>query len=1033
MRRKKREYFLRGGIDFTTATDELLYTTKVKEKEYLKDWFLFYHKRRKTFRHLGFETPNAYQRYWLYQRFKNGSIIMNGPVGIGKTTFALVESLHCEGRSMVIVPTRTLAENIFERLTVYEEKIRMGKKISLYTPDTKENIIKGDFDVAVLTSQAFRLLYSQVSWKASLSIVDDVDAFVKNPRNLDRVLDMTDGSVILSSATFKASPKQKKKLVEKFRISFKTSRSVGFRNIEDLYSEAENEEDLYDELTDFIKHMGPGGLIFLPRGTDENQFIEQLEKRGIRAEKGDEKTLKLLENGNIDVLVGKAAFYGVLVRGIDLPDSIRYTVFSGVPRGEFVLKKDEDHSRWWKMFFKDKLPESWDEIKNRIVETAPQRAWSVEETEEGLKITYPDITTYIQASGRTSRFTGSSFTFGVSLLLETNKNILYAFLRKASLYGIAPKLLSDADLNVLREKTIISRKETDKASITFKSYLMLVESPHKIETIASLLGGGVFRYITTPGGWTMSIAEVAYGTTLFVIGATIGHTSDIVETAPDSWPHKTVYGVSVEETGYYPIMDTIKMSNGTAFVLPQNNNDYRDKLDLIKVYRELLLAVDGLLIATDPDSEGERIAYEVGAYLKPFTEKLKRMEFREITRKALMAAINSTRNIDTKRVEAALTRRIEDRWVGFFLSEQLMKHLKRSGISGGRVQSPVLGWIIERYTLSRRKKTMFRVLLPFLEGFELETENRPPEMVTIKNVRLDTADKNPLPPYTTDSMLADASRILKFSVSHTMNLAQDLFEEGFITYHRTDSTRVSDDGMKVAQIYLKERFGEDMFSGRRWGIPSSEHAQQAHECIRPTKPVDAREFWEIAPSNFTKDHGKLYGLIFRRFMASQSTPAKIKTLSFTIESIDSISVPVEIVKEGYLKLYTDQKIYPLKHLPEEGETVRISIEEISKPLAYPLKEEDVIRMMKEKAIGRPSTYGKILEVIKTRNYVRVSQKGFLIPTKLGIAVWNFLSKNYRTFVSEERTAELYRKMDAIEEGRQKYMELLKGIWNEIFS
>lgn len=1023
---KKREYFLRGGLNYTAVTDEFLYSTYVSADEF-SGWYNFYKGRGKVYEFLGFGSPNSYQKYWIYQRYRDESVITLGPVGIGKTTFSIIEALLSENKVIFVVPTRVLAENVHERLAEFAKKVKADKKILVYNSSTRDNVLEGDFDIVVLTAQAFRHIFSKVNWKSNLSIVDDVDAFVKNPRNLDRLIDITTGSIILSSATFKASPKQKKRLIENFNISFKKSVSVGFRNIEDLYLEPSDEKDVIEEVANFIKYMGHGGLVFLSRGSDEDSVIETLKGYGIRAEKGNEETLKLLENRKLDVLVGKSVFYGTLVRGLDVPDVIRYTVFLGVPRGEFTIKKGEDISKWWKTFVGKSLPDSWDEIREKINEMAIQRTWSIQESEDSIKIIYPDITTYIQASGRTSRFIGTGFTFGVSLVTDIDRDILYSFIKRASLQGINFKPVSDVDLADLKTKTFDSREESKSESIIFKSYLMLVESPHKVETITSLLGGGVLRYFKLSENWIVTVSEVSFGTTLFIIAATVGHTSDIVEIVPAGWPQKTVYGVSVEEDGFYPIMDTIKLGDdGSTFVVLQKNTSYRDKLELIKLYREFLLSLDGLLVATDPDSEGERIAYEVVAYLKPFTKTVKRMEFREITRKALENAFNQTREIDTRKVEAALTRRIEDRWLGFFLSEQLMKSLGKSSLSAGRVQSPVLGWIIQNHRLFNEKKTVYRVFLPFVKDFYIGTDKKPPENVRIKNLQIDTLEKNPQPPYTTDALLIDASRFLKFPASYTMKLAQDLFEEGFITYHRTDSTRVSDDGLRIAQIYLK-----DMFKGRKWGITVSKHVQEAHECIRPSKPIDINEFRSVAPENFTRDHAKLYNLIFRRFMAAQSIPALIKELALDIEEIGNLKIPIEIIKEGYLKLYQDIKIYPLVSLPDK-EMIKIFIKKVKRPKAYPFKEEDVVKLMKEKGIGRPSTYGKILEVIKSRNYVKISPKGFLIPTELGVKVWNFLNNNYKKFVMEERTAELYDKMDAIEEGKQDYMKLLKMIFEEIF-
>ncbi len=1028
---KKREYLLRGSTDYNTATDEELFLLSLSEEDKLRDFYDFYNSRARIYEKLNLGIPNAYQRYWMYWRFKGGSVITTGPVGIGKTTFALIEALLCEKKSIVVVPTKALAIGIYEKLKSMNELSGKGRKILVYDRKTKESIKSGEFDIAVLTSQAFRVIYPEIGWKSSLSIVDDVDAFVKNPKNLDRLMDVTKGSIILSSATFKASPSQMKRLREQFGISFVKTRLMGYRNVADIYDVALDEKDLLKKVANFILLAGSGGIVFLPRGYDEKVFLKYFNDRGIRAEIGSSESLKLLEEGKVDVLLGKAAFYGTLVRGIDMPDTIRYVVFAGVPRGEIVIKKDSDISRWWKGFIGGTVPDTWQEIVKIIKEVAPSKMWSVNVEDGEITISYPDLTTYIQASGRTSRFTGKDFTFGLSFVVDS-KERLNVFIRKATLYGISFERIADVDIEVLIRKTIISRKE-NQGDVRLRGALMLVESPHKVDTISLLLGGGVFRYVQTSSGWVVKIAEVSFGTNLIVIGATVGHTSDIVEKSPDYWEYPTLYGVSVEGENFYPIMDTIKMfDKGQAVVVPETVDNVRDKLEIIKVYRNIASIVDEIWLATDPDSEGERIAYEVGAYLSPFNNALKRLEFREITRKAIVNAMGSAKDIDTYRVDAALTRRIEDRWVGFFLSERLSEGLKKKGLSGGRVQSPVLGWIIDRYNQSRKSKIVYRVAVPFIDKFYVEVDEKPPMSLLIDSINIYEEEKHPLPPYSTDSLLADASRILGFSSSYTMQLAQDLFEGGFITYHRTDSVRVSDDGIKVARMYL-ESWKKEVFHPRRWDLSNVPSVGGAHECIRPTKPIDGFQFWDVprVKGNYTRDHGKLYGLIFRRFMASQMISAVLKMLAIDWKDWQTWKIPVEAVVKGYLEMYSDIKLFTISKYPRAKEVVQPLIDTLRRPTAWPMKEEDVIRQMKERSIGRPSTYGKILQTIKDRGYVKVSPKGFLIPTLLGMRVWNYLKEKFPQFVSENRTASLYKRMDDIESGKVEYMDVLREVFKEI--
>jgi len=324
------------------------------------------------------------------------------------------------------------------------------------------------------------------------------------------------------------------------------------------------------------------------------------------------------------------------------------------------------------------------------------------------------------------------------------------------------------------------------------------------------------------------------------------------------------------------------------------------------------------------------------------------------------------------------------------------------------------------------------VYLPFIEGFYVEVEKEPQGGIEISRVEIKREEKTPPPPYTTDMLLADAVRLVGFSAPYTMKLAQDLFEGGFITYHRTDSSRVSDDGIRVAKMYISQKYGESMFVPRRWDMVSSFHAQGAHECIRPTKPFDIYEFWEVAGGRFERDHGRLYSLIFRRFMASQSKNAEVEVLYLESPDIGDVSVVVGVPDDGYTVFYRDFRVYKLLGDIGTGR-VPVSAEKVERPMAYPMREEEVIRLMKERGIGRPSTYGKIIDTIKKRGYVKVSPKGFLIPTRLGRSVWNVLKDRYENFVSEERTALLYRKMDDIEAGNRYYMDVLSEVYKEVIS
>lgn len=241
--------------------------------------------------------------------------------------------------------------------------------------------------------------------------------------------------------------------------------------------------------------------------------------------------------------------------------------------------------------------------------------------------------------------------------------------------------------------------------------------------------------------------------------------------------------------------------------------------------------------------------------LRPYVSNIVRIEFHEVTKKAIIDAITNPRAISLSMVGAQLVRRIEDRWIGFGLSQIVQGKFNRRTLSAGRVQTPVLGWIIERYDESRKDK-IYAVTMTLSNGVKVRLSIPPDKEELIKALKAMHRNKstdveikvkvtkageaeeelNPAPPYTTDALLRDSANILGLSVEQTMAIAQELFESGLITYHRTDSTRVSNVGIGIAKEYISDRFGSDYFVGRAWGGGKE---VGAHECIRPTRPIDS--------------------------------------------------------------------------------------------------------------------------------------------------------------------------------------------------
>ena len=319
--------------------------------------------------------------------------------------------------------------------------------------------------------------------------------------------------------------------------------------------------------------------------------------------------------------------------------------------------------------------------------------------------------------------------------------------------------------------------------------------------------------------------------------------------------------------------------------------------------------------------------------------------------------------------------------------------------------------------------------------FELPDKKRAKEFYEkLKAVEVDVLEEKveelfPQPPFTTDTLLKEASDRFKFGVKKTMQLAQELFEKGFITYHRTDSTRVSDTGIGVAREFIKENLSENLFNPRRWG------SEGAHECIRPSRPLDSEELRSVVLSGqvqeLSRDHISLYDLIFRRFMASQMKPAKVKSVKVSVKALEleqELTLRTEIVEDGF------NLVYQVELHPELRGTVDVSdLKELRElPRAYLFTQGSLVQEMKRRGIGRPSTYASTVEKLLDRGYV-IERSGFLIPTKLGKEIYEFLKKQEKIlpFVSESFTRKLEELMDSIEEGKEDHKNILKLLYKDI--
>jgi reverse gyrase len=464
------------------------------------------------------------------------------------------------------------------------------------------------------------------------------------------------------------------------------------------------------------------------------------------------------------------------------------------------------------------------------------------------------------------------------------------------------------------------------------------------------------------------------------------------------------------------------------------------KEEIINSIRSASLESFEVYVATDPDTEGEKIGWDLKLLLEPYVKNIKRMEFHEVTKKAIVNAIRNPRDFDENLVKAQIVRRVADRWVGFEYSQLLQKAFGKSNLSAGRVQTPVLGWIIEREQLTKQK--IYRVSIELQRGdrkfsldvdFDNEAEAieffQKLDAIEVKVKEVKEEFRNPLPPYRTDTMLKDASDRFRFSLPKTMDLAQDLFELGYITYHRTDSTRVSDVGMGVAREFIEETFGKKFFHPRSWGEGG------AHECIRPTKAIEVEDLRSLILSGqyetLSWDHLKLYELIFDRFIASQMKPVKVKVKVVEVKAINKSFEKVlitDVIENGW------NMVVPLELHPDlEG---RIDVRNVKKrkslPKAYPFTHGELVFRMKERGIGRPSTYATIIAKLIERQYV-VERRGYLFPTPMGKKVYHYLNnlERVKKFLSEEFTKVLEELMDKVEVGEKDYQEILFDLYREI--
>ncbi len=502
----------------------------------------------------------------------------------------------------------------------------------------------------------------------------------------------------------------------------------------------------------------------------------------------------------------------------------------------------------------------------------------------------------------------------------------------------------------------------------------------------------------------------------------------------------------------------------------------RGKGDVIKELKKEAKAASKIFLATDPDREGEAISWHIAEQLGISKNKACRITFNEITKNAVKTAIKNPRVINEDLVNSQQARRILDRLVGFKLSEVLWKNL-RSGLSGGRVQSvatriivereeeirafvPQEYWTVDATVSSESGEDISIRLFGDQNGkMKISDEAHAKEIVNalmrgsfkVSSVKHAEKTKQPAPPFTTSSLLQDASKKLGFQSQKIMKVAQELYDginlgaefggfHGLITYMRTDSTRVSNVAQEAAAQFINENYGSEFLPKAPRNYKTAGDAQDAHEAIRPSSP-------EITPKAVKKmlsvDQFKLYKLIWERFIASQMESAVLDTVTVDIENSGYVfkTGGYAVKFKGFLALYNvaDKDASELEgeeldfhNLPVLRTGEKLSAKEINKqqhftepPARY--TEASLIDFFKENGIGRPSTYAPIISIIIAREYVKRDGKS-LVGTELGEATTNFMREHFPDIIDYEFTASMETKLDSIENKENS----INGVLSEFY-
>ena len=566
--------------------------------------------------------------------------------------------------------------------------------------------------------------------------------------------------------------------------------------------------------------------------------------------------------------------------------------------------------------------------------------------------------------------------------------------------------------------------------------LVIVESPAKAKTINKYLGSE------------------------YVVEASIGHIMDLP---------KNDIGVELKKRTFEP---TLIISPGKEKVV--------DRL------KKLASKADMVYLAPDPDREGEAIAAHLFMQLRPMVKdksKIKRVTFNEITQKAVKAAFQKARDVNEDLVDAQQTRRVLDRLVGYQVSPLLWDKVRR-GLSAGRVQTVALRLIVEReseinafvpveyWNISSKLNAGGQGFVAKFTGIDGETsrvangvdkdgkelflsgalanQEETDRVVaqlhkaqwSVASVERKERKRNPTAPYTTSKLQQDASSRLGFNVRRTMGVAQRLYEGveigkdgtvGLITYMRTDSTRVSADSITEARDYVQKKHGAKYLPGSANDYKGKKDAQDAHEAIRPTRVEYTPE---SIKAHLSDEQYKLYKMIWQKFVSSQMVPAIFDQTTVEIaakaDRTYDFRVSGSILKfDGYLAVWDNASEDTILPEMKDGQALAMQSVDPEQKFTEPpprYNEASLVKVLEEQGIGRPSTYASIINTIQDRDYVKKIQSKF-VPTEIGTVVTGLLVKNFPYIFDAQYTAKLEGELDAVEDGEEKWTDLLNGFYD----